>query len=155
MNGGQDVNEVIAALQNELAMEQAKNAVLLEKLLGYEDELSDARLEEFSDVIPNEDRNYWRSQFLENSKAASEFLGRLRNRIEAPAGGSAPAKQAPRPVHNRAAAPMPKSSPGVGVAPSADQDLAAKIRNRAQEVARRDGVSFSAAFRLAEQEFGG
>ena len=155
MNGGQDVNEVIAALQNELAMEQAKNAVLLEKLLGYEDELSDARLEEFSDVIPNEDRNYWRSQFLENSKAASEFLGRLRNRIEAPAGGAAPAKQTPRPMHNRAAAPMPKSSPGAGVAPSADQDLAAKIRNRAQEIANRDRISFTSAFSRAERELRG
>ncbi len=155
MNGGQDVNVVIAALQNELAMEQAKNAVLLEKLLGYEDELSEARLEEFSDVIPNEDRNYWRGQFLENSKSASEFLGRLRNRIAAPASGSAPAKQAPRPLHNRAAAPMPKSSPGAGVAPSAEQDLAAKIRNRAQEIANRDRIAFTAAFSRAERELRG
>lgn len=155
MDGGQDVYEVIAALQNELAMEQAKNAVLLEKLLGYEDELSDARLEEFSDVIPNEDRNYWRGQFLENSKAASEFLGRLRNRIGAPAGGAAPAKQTPRPMHNRAAAPMPKSSPCAGVVPSADQDLAAKIRNRAQEIANRDRISFTAAFSRAERELRG
>ena len=156
MNGGQDVNEVIAALQNELAMEQAKNAVLLEKLLGYEDELSEARLEEFSDVIPNEDRNYWRGQFLENSKAASEFLGRLRNRIESTdERGAAPAKQTPRPMHNRAAAPMPKSSPGAGGPPSAEQDLAAKIRNRAQEIANRDRISFTAAFSRAERELRG
>ncbi len=152
---GESVEEVVAALENELALERAKNAVLLEKLLATEDEMADTRLSEFADVIPNEDRNYWRGQFLENSKAASEFLCRLRNRIEAPAGGAAPAKQAPRPLHNRAAAPMPKSSPGAGVAPSADQDLAAKIRNRAQEIANRDRISFTAAFSRAERELRG
>ena len=152
---GESVEEVVAALENELALERAKNAVLLEKLLATEDEMADTRLSEFADVIPNEDRNYWRGQFLENSKAASEFLCRLRNRIEAPAGGAAPAKQAPRPLHNRAAAPMPKSSPGAGVAPSAEQDLAAKIRNRAQEIANRDRISFTAAFSRAERELRG
>ena len=155
MNGQQGVDGSVAALENELAMERAKNAVLLEKLLAYEDDLSESRLEEFSDVIPNEDRDYWRGQFLENSKAASEFLCRLRNRIEAPAGGAAPAKQTPRPLHNRAAAPMPKSSPGAGVAPSADHDLAAKIRNRAQEIANRDRISFTVAFSRAERELRG
>ena len=152
---GESVEEVVAALENELALERAKNAVLLEKLLATEDEMADTRLSEFADVIPNEDRNYWRGQFLENSKAASEFLCRLRNRIEAPASGSTPAKQAPRPLHNRAAAPMPKSSPGAGVAPSAEQDLAAKIRNRAQEIANRDRISFTAAFSRAERELRG
>ena len=34
-------------------------------------------------------------------------------------------------------------------------DRAAKLRNRAQEIARRDGCSFTAAFRLAEQEIVG
>ena len=152
---GESVEEVVAALENELALERAKNAVLLEKLLATEDEMADTRLSEFADVIPNEDRDYWRGQFLENSKAASEFLGRLRNRIEAPASGSAPAKQAPRPLHNRAAAPMPKSAPGAGVVPSAEQDLAAKIRNRAQEIANRDRISFTAAFSRAERELRG
>lgn len=151
-------DDVIAALENELAMEQAKNAVLLEKLLAYEDDMVDTRLEEFSDVIPNEDREYWRGQFLENNQAASEFLGRLRNRMQQAdpaAGGVPPAKAAPRPLHNRAAAPMPKGPAGVGVSPSAEQDLAAKIRNRAQEIANRDRVSFTMAFSRAERELRG
>ena len=152
---GESVEEVVAALENELALERAKNAVLLEKLLATEDEMADTRLSEFADVIPNEDRNYWRGQFLENSKAASEFLGRLRNRIEARASGAAPAKQTPRPMHNRAAAAMPKSSPGAGGPPSAEQDLAAKIRNRAQEIANRDRISFTSAFSRAERELRG
>ena len=153
---GESVEEVVATLENELALERAKNAVLLEKLLATEDEMADTRLSEFADVIPNEDRNYWRGQFLENSKAASEFLGRLRNRIESTEErGAAPAKQTPRPMHNRAAAAMPKSSPCSGVAPSAEQDLAAKIRNRAQEIANRDRISFTSAFSRAERELRG
>ena len=72
---GESVEEVVAALENELALERAKNAVLLEKLLGYEDELIDARLEEFSDVIPNEDREFWRGQFLENSSRKARSPG--------------------------------------------------------------------------------
>jgi len=153
---GESVEEVVATLENELALERAKNAVLLEKLLATEDEMADTRLSEFADVIPNEDRNYWRGQFLENSKAASEFLGRLRNRIESTEErGAAPAKQTPRPMHNRAAAAMPKSSPGAGGPPSAEQDLAAKIRNRAQEIANRDRISFTSAFSRAERELRG
>jgi hypothetical protein len=162
---GESVEEVVAALENELALERAKNAVLLEKLLATEDEMADTRLAEFGDVIPNEDREYWRGQFMENSKAASEFLGRLRNRMQgapAAAAGEKPvvgvvpaARPAPRPLHNRATAPMPKGAPGAGVAPSADPDLAAKIRNRAQEIANRDRVSFTAAFSRAERELRG
>jgi hypothetical protein len=34
-------------------------------------------------------------------------------------------------------------------------DKAAKIRNRAQEIARRDGCSFTVAFRAAESELEG
>ena len=33
-------------------------------------------------------------------------------------------------------------------------DRAAKLRNRAQEITRRDGCSFTVAFRAAEQELG-
>lgn len=49
---GESVEEVVAALENELALERAKNAVLLEKLLATEDEMADTRLSEFADVVP-------------------------------------------------------------------------------------------------------
>ena len=56
----------------------------------------------------------------------------------------------PQPLHNRAAAkPAVAEKGGAG-----GVDRAAKIRNRAQEIARKDGCSFTAAFRCAEQEFG-
>ena len=161
-----EAEEVIRGLQNELAMERAKNAVLLEKLLELEDGAAESRLSEFEDVIPNEDREFWRGQFLENGAKASEFLGRLRNRMKpaeaaAPAGevpgakvpAAGAAKVAPRPMHNRAAAPFPKAAPVNADTAEHEKEVAAKIRNRAQEIANRDRISFTAAFARAEREF--
>ena len=160
-----EAEEVIRGLQNELAMERAKNAVLLEKLLELEDGAAESRLSEFEDVIPNEDREFWRGQFLENGAQAAEFLGRLRNRLR-PADAAAPAdevpgtkvpagaaKAAPRPMHNRAASPFPKAAPANADAAEQAKDRAARIRNRAQEIANRDRISFTAAFARAEREF--
>ena len=160
-----EAEEVIRGLQNELAMERAKNAVLLEKLLELEDGAAESRLSEFEDVIPNEDREFWRGQFLENGAKASEFLGRLRNRLK-PADAASPAdevpgakvpavtaKAAPRPMHNRAASPFPKAAPVNADAAEQAKDRAARIRNRAQEIANRDRISFTAAFARAEREF--
>ncbi len=139
--------------------------MLLEKLLELEDGAAESRLSEFEDVIPNEDREFWRGQFLENGVKASEFLGRLRNRMKpadaAPAdavpGAKAPAagaaKAAPRPMHNRAAAPFPKVAPVNADTAEHEKEVAAKIRNRAQEIANRDRISFTAAFARAEREF--
>ena len=152
--------ELIKSLKDELMIEQAKNAVLLEKLLELEDGAAESRLSEFEDVIPNEDREFWRGQFLENGPQAAEFLGRLRNRMKpadgAPADGApgakAPAKVVPRPMHNRTAAPFPKAAPVNAEAAEHEKELAARIRNRAQEIANRDRVSFTAAFARAERE---
>ena len=155
-----EAEEVVRGLQNELAIEQAKNAVLLEKLLELEDGAAESRLSEFEDVIPNEDREFWRGQFLENGAQAAEFLGRLRNRLKpadavpgdkGAAGGAA--KAAPRPMHNRAASPFPKAAPANADAAEREKEVAAKIRNRAQEIANRDRISFTAAFARAEREF--
>ena len=150
-----EAEEVIRGLQNELAMERAKNAVLLEKLLELEDGAAESRLSEFEDVIPNEDREFWRGQFLENGTQAAEFLGRIRNRMkpaDGATGAKAPAKVVPRPMHNRAAAPFPKAAPVNAEAAEREKELAARIRNRAQEIANRDRVSFTAAFARAERE---
>jgi hypothetical protein len=48
-------------------------------------------------------------------------------------------------LHNRAAAGDP--------APRKDDEQSAKLRNRAQEIAKRDGCGFLVAFRRAEVEF--
>lgn len=76
----------------------------------------------------------------------------MRGRTKAVGSAEGADRSAPRPLHNRAEARV-EAAGAAGGAAGSGEDRAAKIRNRAQEVARRDGVSFSAAFRLAEQEF--
>ena len=147
-----ELNAAITRLQEELALERAKNEVLLEQCLKTEDALADKDIDGFSDVIPNDDRVFWHGQLLENREAAVGILNRMRERAK-PAGDGKPAgaSSQPQPLHNRAAAkPAVAEKGGAG-----GVDRAAKLRNRAQEIARRDGCSFTAAFRLAEQEIVG
>ena len=119
----------------------------MEQVLKAEDGLADKDVEGFGDVIPNEDRAFWRGQLIENRESAVGILNRMRERSK-PADGKA-AAAAPKPLHNRETA-----KPAVAAAGAAGggEDRAAKLRNRAQEIARRDGSSFTAAFRLAEKE---
>ena len=138
------------ALREALALERAKNEVLLEQILKTEDALLESDVGSFSDVIPNEDREFWRGQLLENREAAVGILERMRNRGSGAEAGAVPAAPA-RPLHNRETARPACSEAAVG---AGGVDKAAKLRNRAQEIARRDGCSFTAAFRLAEQESG-
>ena len=143
-----ELNAAIAGLQEQLALERAKNEVLLEQVLKAEDGLAEKDIEGYSDVIPNEDRDFWRGQLLDNRMSAIGILNRMRERSK-PADGKV-ANAAPKPLHNREAArPAVAAAGAVGCG-----DRAAKLRNRAQEIARRDGCSFTAAFRLAEQETG-
>ena len=87
------------------------------------------------------------------------MLNRMRERVTpapaakaeaAPAAPAAPAAAAPKPLHNRETAPRPSA----GAPAASPADKATKIRNRAQEIARRDGCSFTVAFRAAENEMG-
>jgi hypothetical protein len=145
--------ELIRKLQEALAVEQAKNQVLMEQLMKAEDGLADKDLEGYADVVEEADRPFWRGQLLENREAATGVLERMRGRTKAAGSAEGADRTAPRPLHNRAEARV-EAAGAAGGGTGASEDRAAKIRNRAQEVARRDGVSFSAAFRLAEQEFG-
>ena len=147
---GEGVDERVKSLEEALSLEKAKNEVLMEQVLKSENTLAEKDLEGFADVIPNEDRAFWRGQLLENRENATGILSRMRELVTpAPA---APAAAAPKPLHNRETAPRPASAAGTPAVSPADK--AAKIRNRAQEIARRDGCSFTVAFRSAEQEFG-
>ena len=165
VDGG--AGEIIASLQEELALERAKNEILMEQVLEGEDALAGNDAEAFDDVIPNEDRDFWRGLLIENRTATINLLTRMRNRAAAPAqaapaavpaaapvpaapGGAAPAA-APKPLHTRAEAKVPVSPAAAGQVPA---DRASKLRNRAQEIARREGCSFTNAFRRAEQELG-
>ena len=161
VDGGAVAEASVTELQEALALEKAKNEVLMEQVLKSENTLAEKDLEGFADVIPNEDRDFWRGQFLENRENATAILNRLRERLTpapaakaeaASAAPAAPAAAAPKPLHNRETAPRPASAAGVPAASPADK--AAKIRNRAQEIARRDGCSFTVAFRAAENEMG-
>ncbi len=158
---GVGVDERVKSLEEALSLEKAKNEVLMEQVLKSENTLAEKDLEGFADVIPNEDRAFWQGQLLENRENATGMLNRMRERLTpapaakaeaAPAAPAAPVAAAPKPLHNREAAPRPVSAAGVVAASPTDK--AAKIRNRAQEIARRDGCSFTVAFRAAENEMG-
>ena len=156
---GEGVDERVKSLEEALSLEKAKNEVLMEQVLKSENTLAEKDLEGFADVIPNEDRAFWRGQLLENRENATGILTRKSERVTpahaakaeaTPAAPAAPAAAAPKPLHNREAAkPAVAEKGAVG-----GGDRAAKIRNRAQEIARRDGTAFTVAFRAAEQEFG-
>ncbi len=158
---GEGLDERVKSLEEALSLEKAKNEVLVEQVLKSENTLAEKDLEGYADVIPNEDRAFWRGQLLENRENAMGILNRMRERVTpapvakaetAPAASVAPTAAAPKPLHNREAAPRLGS---VQVTPAATPgDQAAKIRNRAQELARLNGCSFTVAFRAAEQELG-
>ena len=153
------LDERVKSLEEALSLEKAKNEVLMDQVLKSENTLAEKDMDGFADVIPNEDRAFWQGQLLENRESAVGVLNRMRERITpapaakseaAPAALAVPAAAAPKPLHNREVAPRPGS---VQVTPAATPgDQAAKIRNRAQELARLNGCSFTVAFRAAEQE---
>ena len=150
----------VKSLEEALVLEKAKNEVLMEQILKSETTLADKDIEGYADVIPNEDRDFWRGQLLENRVSVVGVLNRMRERVTpAPAakagegGPSAGSGQAAlKPLHNRETAPRPNS--GHAAPATAPGDRAARIRNRAQQIARKDGCSFTVAFRAAEQELG-
>ena len=144
----------VEALQEELAREKAKNAVLMEQDLDMEDNQADADVAAFDDVIPNDERDFWRGQLLENRETAVGVLTRMRNRAAPGAAETAPGKAAPaaKPLHNRAEAKPAVAEKGLGSPAATAGDLAVKIRNRADQIAKADRVPYMDAFRRAERE---
>ena len=159
---GVGVDERVKSLEEALSVEKAKNEVLMEQILKAENGLAEKDVEGFADVIPNEDREFWRGQFLENREAAVGILNRMRERVApaaktetAPAAAAVPPVAVPpvvtpKPLHNRETAKPAVAEKGA----AGGGDRAAKLRNRAQEISRLNGCSFTVAFRCAEQEFG-
>lgn len=157
VEGGAGLEDRVRSLEEELATEKAKNEVLLEQILKSENTLAEKDVEGFADVIPNEDRGFWRGQFLENREAAVGILNRMRERVSpaakseaAPAAAAVPPVAVPKPLHNRETARPAVAEKGA----AGGADRAAKLRNRAQEIARLNGCAFTVAFRAAEQELG-
>jgi len=164
VESGAGPDDRVKSLEEALATEKAKNEVLMEQILKSENSLAEKDVEGFADVIPNEDRAFWRGQFLENRDAAVGILNRMRERVApaakteaAAAAGTVPPVAVPpvavpKPLHNRETAPRPGSGQANPAATPGDR--AAKLRNRAQEISRLNGCSFTVAFRAAENELG-
>ena len=113
VEGGAVTDDRVKELEEALATEKARNEVLMEQILKSENTLAEKDVEGFADVIPNEDREFWRGQFLENREAAVGILNRMRGRVApaakteaAVAAGAVPPVAvppvaAPKPLHNR------------------------------------------------------
>jgi hypothetical protein len=145
----------LADLQNSLTQAQGERDALQVKLTAADEAVVAGHLVEFGSVITNENREFWKGQLMTNRSAALVALKDvLRLKTE---GGKPPAAGGTgrTPLHNRATARpvipgVGDGSPSTGSG-SAD-GRAARIRNRAHEIASTEKIPFSTAFRRAEQE---
>ena len=128
-------------------------------------------LAEFEGVISEATKPFWKEQLLTNRQAALAALGDVA-KAKAEGGGmkdeagedgrqAATGKDVAqtvthKPLHNRATARpvIPGSATGSAQGGEAESK-ADKIRNRAHEIAKAEGVAFSTAFRRAEKEICG
>jgi len=138
--GGQD------ALANALRFEQEKNKILLDEVIALEDALVNRQMAEFDAVISDDTREFWREQLLANREQAETALREL---AQAKVSGREDGGRR-RPLHNRHTARPVR--PGDREAGGAAEGKAVKIRNRAHELCKAEGIPFSAAFRRAEKE---
>lgn len=136
-------------LVNALRFEREKNKVLLDEVISLEDALVNRQMAEFDAVISDDTREFWREQLLANREKAEAALREL---VQAKVGDGDGSRR--RPLHNRATArpvrPGDRESGG-----GAAEGKAVKIRNRAHELCKSEGIPFSTAFRRAEKEICG
>ena len=154
-----------ADLQNSVKQAQADRDALQGKLKGAEDELVNRHLAEFEGVISEATKPFWAEQLLKNREGALLALADVarakveggKSNVEGDDGKqTAPAGQVGqtrRPLHNRATARPVIPGVATGAAQGGQaESKAVKIRNRAHEIAKNEGVAFSTAFRRAEKE---
>jgi len=134
------------ALANALRFEREKNKVLLDEVISLEDALVNRQMEEFDAVISDDTREFWREQLLSNREKAETALKELAQAKSADGGDGSRR----RPLHNRQTARPVR--PGDREAGGAAEGKAVKIRNRAHELSKTEGIPFSTAFRRAEKE---
>jgi hypothetical protein len=146
-------------LEKALKFEQAKVKLLVNEVIGLEDEIVNRMLGDFGNVVNADSREYWRGQLLENRAEASKALATMAGLV----GGGKPAGSGPsvagsvrQPLHNRALSrPAPRSATGEAAQGAAEAKTAGLVRNRAQEIARAERIPFTVAFRRAEREVRG
>lgn len=157
--------EVITVLVNLVAALQEKYEALLSDAVALEDNMTNRDLEDYSDIIPEGQRGYWKEQIIQNRSAAIETLNGLRDRIgsnnkQETAKQDPPPQQPPSepepiiPLRNRMQA-INRSVDKVAQpteSPLAADPVAIKIRNRAHQIAKDEKVPFIIAFSRAESE---
>jgi len=145
----------VEELANALRFEQEKNAVLLDQVVVLEDELVNRSMSEFEDVVSEGTREFWKQQLLSNREGALQALGELKAAKDAVgARETVPTDGGGRqPLHNRGGK-VRQGSPTGGESGRASvvDGVAARIRNRAHELCKSEGLPFSVAFRRAERE---
>ncbi|VGO14629.1 hypothetical protein PDESU_03194 [Pontiella desulfatans] len=129
----------VEALLNRAESAESKIADLEKAQLEAD---ADAFLEEHSDVIENRDEV--RAQFIENRQLTEAVFKNLKT----PEPVKKPAADTRRPLHNRES--KIKATHNRDAQPGEAQ--AVKIRNRASEIMKTEGVGYTDAFRRAEQE---
>ena len=133
---------------------QETHDALLGDAKSLEEEIVNRHLVDFEAVISEESKAFWTEQLLGNRDAALGALGEL---AKSKATGVKPDadKSTRRPLHNRQTArPQNRGADG-RPSPDADESRAVKIRNRAHELCKTEGIPFSVAFRRAETEIVG
>jgi len=167
----QDEQDVLKAdLQNSVKQSQADRDALQGKLKGAEDELVNRHLAEFEGVISEATKPFWAEQLLKNRQATLAALADVASQHAAEkddgakgddkgsdaAGKDKSQNSTRKPLHNRATARpvIPGIATGAPLSGQAESK-AVKIRNRAHEIAKGEGVAFSTAFRRAEKEICG
>lgn len=148
--------ELITVLVNIIANLQEKYEGLLADAVAMEDEVANRTLQDFSDVVPEAARPFWKEQILRNRAQAVEQLTVLRTaRPAAPAAAPAPPAAPSVPLVNRLQA-LPRSVATLESQPAPlpkEVQDAVVIRNRAHQISKAEGISFLAAFARAEREF--
>ena len=148
--------ELITVLVNLVAHLQEKYEGLLADAAALEDNLINRDIAAYQDVIEENAEPFWREQLIENRSSAIEALESIRARMPVPPGEPEPQTQPDRraiPMRNRLAA-IERSVETItsGEDPVADR-VASKIRNRAHELTRNEGIPFIIAFDRATREF--
>lgn len=146
LDAGAGEEKILAAISQ--ARESAakltnRNQELEQRVKTLEDERLEQDLEANADVIGQDERESARELLIANRESALKHFAGVRKRLEKKPGSL----EAER-LHNRGA------KPPEGEAERAEKDRAraARIRNRAGEIAEREKLSWSAAWKRAEAE---
>lgn len=145
----------VAELENSLKQVKDECEVLRTELKGAEDEIVNRHLVEFEGVVTEKTKTFWTEQLMANRAGALAALHDLMSTRHVSDGKPSQRDESPtvtrKPLHNRTTArPV---IPGAGC-PSTGlpEGQAVKIRNRAHEIAKAEGLPFGVAFRRAERE---